>query len=112
MYSLLHVTPSPEYPSLQEQVKEPSVSLQFASGWQLCKLFVHSSISVKTREILKVKFCGLGAFSIRSSQKRYGEVHRQFFKYLKYKLNYLHQKCVSRHSVFALEFLCGLEIFT
>lgn len=41
----LQDVPSPVYPSLQEQVKEPAVLEQVANMWQLWVLDVHSSVS-------------------------------------------------------------------
>ena len=41
----LQDVPSPVYPSLHAQVKEPSVFEQIADVWQLWVLDVHSSVS-------------------------------------------------------------------
>lgn len=41
----LQDVPSPVYPSLQAQVKEPTVLEQVADVWQLWVLDVHSSVS-------------------------------------------------------------------
>ena len=47
MMNLLQLTPSPEYPALQEQLKLPSVFVQFAFISQLWVSRTHSLISVK-----------------------------------------------------------------
>jgi hypothetical protein len=39
---LAQVKPSPEYPGLQLQENEPSVSVQIASSWQLSVFDAHS----------------------------------------------------------------------
>ena len=46
-----HDCPSPVYPSLQVQLKEPSVLVQFAFTSQAWLLFRHSSISISTKDI-------------------------------------------------------------
>ena len=47
MMNLLQLTPSPEYPALQEQLKLPTVFVQFAFISQLWVSRTHSLISVK-----------------------------------------------------------------
>ena len=44
----MQVTPSPEYPALQAQVKDPIVLVHAAFASQLSVPRMHSSISVKT----------------------------------------------------------------
>ena len=44
-FLLLHLLPSPENPTLQVQINEPTVLLQYASAEQSCDPEEHSSVS-------------------------------------------------------------------
>ena len=50
-----HARPSPMYPALQVQLKDPNVFVQFAFTWQLFMPLSHSLISISYKE-LKEKY--------------------------------------------------------
>src|SRR6187551_183107 len=63
------LTPLPNQPSLQLQVKPPDVLVQVARGWQLCVACAHSSTSVQPSLRSQAKPAGHGPGVTRTSSR-------------------------------------------
>ena len=80
MMNLLQLTPSPEYPALQEQLKLPSVFVQFAFISQLWVSRTHSLISVK-------------------KMKEKTKINKTYEIFIKVAMNYLSHTCTVHKAI-------------